>query len=135
VRVVVHAPQALRVDVAVHLRRRERAVAEELLDRPEVGAAPEEVRREGVAQPVRVRRDAAQRARVEATAARREEERVVGSLRQLGPRVAEVAREPVLRLLAERDDAVLATFAPADVDELLLEVDVAEVEGDCLGAP
>jgi hypothetical protein len=36
----------------------------------------------------------------------------------------EVARDPVRRLLAERDDPVLAAFAAAHVDELLLEVDV-----------
>ena len=54
--------------------------------------------------------------------------------RELGPRFAEVAGEPVLRLLAERHDAVLAALAVADVDELLLEVDVAEVETDRLGA-
>ena len=51
-----------------------------------------------------------------------------------GPRVAQVAAEPVRRLLAERDDALLAALAAADVDELLLEVDVAEVEADGLGA-
>ena len=50
------------------------------------------------------------------------------------PRVAEVAREPVLGFLPERNDAVLAAFAAADVDELLLEVHVVEVEPDGLGA-
>src|SRR6476659_4006454 len=103
---VVRAAQVARVDVAVDLRRREGAVAEQLLNRPEVGAALEEVRRERMTQPVRVRGDAAERARVEPAAARREEQCVVGSGGELGPRVAEVAREPVLRLFSERDDAI-----------------------------
>ena len=63
-----------------------------------------------------------------------EEERVVRAAGELGPRVAEVAREPVRRLLAERDDALFAALAVADVDELLLEVDVSEVEADGFGA-
>ena len=79
VRAVVDAAQALAVDVAVDLRRRERGVAEQLLDRPQVGAALEQVRRECVAQPVRMRRDPPQRARVEPAAAHREEERVLGA--------------------------------------------------------
>ena len=45
-RAVVDAAQALRVDVAVDLRRREGGVAEELLDRAQVGSAFEQVRRE-----------------------------------------------------------------------------------------
>ena len=38
------------------------------------------------------------------------------------------------RLLAERDDALLAALS-ADVHHLAVEVDVAEVERDGLGAP
>src|SRR4051794_18876834 len=45
---VVDAPQPAAVHVAVDLRRRERAVPEQLLDRPQVGAALEHVRRERV---------------------------------------------------------------------------------------
>jgi hypothetical protein len=60
-RAIVDAPEAAAVDVRVDLRRRERAVAEELLDHAQVGAALEQVRREGVAELVRVRRQAAQR--------------------------------------------------------------------------
>ena len=56
---VVDAAQPAAVHVGVDLRRRERAVAEELLDGPEIGAALDEMRGEGVAQPVRVRRDPA----------------------------------------------------------------------------
>ena len=54
VRAVVDPAQAARVDVAVDLRRRERRVAEQLLDRAQVGAALEEVRRVRVAEAVRV---------------------------------------------------------------------------------
>ena len=82
-RAVVDLAQALAVDVAVDLRRRERRVAEQLLDRPQVGAAFEQVRRERVAQAVRMRRDPPERARVEAPAAHGEEERVLGSGREL----------------------------------------------------
>ena len=45
VRAVVDAAEAPRVDVAVDLRRRERRMAEKLLDRAQVGAALQEVRR------------------------------------------------------------------------------------------
>ena len=44
-------------------------MAEQLLDRAQIGAALEQVRREGMAQAVRVRQQAAQRARVETPAA------------------------------------------------------------------
>ena len=49
-------------------------MAEELLDRAQVGAALEQVRRERMAQPVRVAKEAANRARVEPLATHREEE-------------------------------------------------------------
>ena len=45
-RSIVHAAKAAAVDVAVHLRGAERAVAEQLLDDPEVGAAFQEMGRE-----------------------------------------------------------------------------------------
>src|SRR6478735_9634427 len=41
--VVVDAAEALGVDVAVHLRRREGAMAEQLLDRAQVGPALQEM--------------------------------------------------------------------------------------------
>ena len=130
---VVDAAEAPRVDVAVDLRRREGAVPEQLLDRAQVGAALEQVGRERVPQAMRVRAEAAQRRGVEPPAAGREEERVAGAAGELRPRPAQVARDPERRLLAERYDAVLRALAGADVDELLLEVDVAEVEPDRLG--
>ena len=48
----VGRPEAARRDVGVDLRCREALVAEKLLDDPQVGAAVEEMRREGVAQGV-----------------------------------------------------------------------------------
>src|SRR5437762_7335174 len=56
-RSVVDTAQPPSVDVAVQLRRRERAVAEQLLDRAQVGPAFEQVRRESVPQAMRVRED------------------------------------------------------------------------------
>src|SRR5581483_3398172 len=67
--VVIDAPEALRVDVAVHLRGRERAVAEELLNRAQVRSALEQVRGERVTEPVRVWHETPQRGGVEAAAA------------------------------------------------------------------
>src|SRR5436190_1357574 len=83
-----------------------RAVAEELLDGAEIGAALHEMGREGVAQPVRVGRDPPQRARVEPRASHRDEERVLRAAHELRPRLAQVAGEPVRRLLAERHHAL-----------------------------
>ncbi len=109
-------------------------MAEELLDRSQVGAALEQVGRERVAQAVRVANEAAQGRRVEPVSARREEERIVGAARELRARLAEIARHEARRLLAERHDPVLSAFAEAHVDELLLEVDVGQVKPDSLSA-
>ena len=100
---------------------------EELLDRAEVGAALEQVRRERVAELVRVRADPAERARVEPLAARGQEQRRFGTANELGARIADVQRDPVGGLLAERDHALLVALA-VHAHELLLEVDVGEVE-------
>src|SRR5689334_25354350 len=78
-----------------------------------------------------MREQPSQRARVEPAPARREKERVLGAAGELGARLADVARDHARRLLAEWDDTLLAALA-ADVDELLLEVDVGEVEVDRL---
>ena len=132
---VVDAAQPLRVDVAVHLRRGERRVAEQLLDRragrrrPRAGAS--RTRGAGGAGWGTSRRSvevSRRRPRAERN------ERVLGAAGELRARVAQVARDERGRLLAERDDAVLRALAVADVDELLLEVDVAEVEPDRLRA-
>src|SRR5215211_7772241 len=94
-RAVVDPPEPPAVYVAVDLRRREGAVAEQLLDRPQVGAALEQVGREGVPEPVGVRDEAPQRARVEPPAPDRQEERVERAARQRGTPVAQVAGEAV----------------------------------------
>src|SRR5688500_6186962 len=131
---VIDLPQALGVDVAIDLRGRERGVAEELLDRAQVGAALEQVRGEGVPQPVGVGEHPANRARVEPPAADGEEEGVLGAAREARADVAQVEPEQERRLFAERHSALLASL-PADEDEFLLEVHVGEVEADCLRAP
>src|SRR5215467_4759455 len=50
---IVHPHQVLRADVGVALGRRQAAVAEQLLDQPQVRALPEHVGREAVAQRMR----------------------------------------------------------------------------------
>src|SRR5436309_15936421 len=132
---VIDLAEAFGVDVAVHLRRRERAVPEQLLDRAQVGAALQQVRGEGVAQPVRVRDEPPERRRVEPLAARREEERVLCAACELRSRLAQVARDERCRLLAEWDDAILPALPLTNVHVLLLEIDVSKVETDGLGGP
>src|SRR5439155_10417662 len=89
-RAVVDTAQPLAVDVAVHLGRRQRRMTEQLLDRAQVGAALEQVRRERVPKPMRVRDEPPQRAGVEAPAAGGEEERALGAAREQWARVAQV---------------------------------------------
>src|SRR6266516_7123330 len=132
-RSVVDAAQSLAVDVAVDLRRRERAVAEQLLNRPQIRPAFQQMRCERVTQSVRMREEASQRRRVEPAAARRHEERVLRITHELRARLVQIACELQRGLLAERHDALLAALA-ADVKLLLLEVDVREVEIDGLAA-
>src|SRR5688500_5667164 len=117
--------------MAVDLGRGERGVAEELLDRAEVGTAFEQMSRERVPEPVGVGEEASQRRRVELVPAHGEKESVVWAAYQSWTPVLEVEAEPVRGLLAERHDALLLSLA-ADAHELLLEVDVAEGEVDRL---
>ena len=133
-RTVVDAAQPFAVDVAVDLRRRQGAVPEQLLDRAQVGAALQQMRRERVAQSMRMREHSAHRRGVEAPTTRGHEERVLSAVDERGARVLQVPRDAVRGLLAERNDAFLSTFA-ADSHVLLLEVDVAEVEADRLVTP
>jgi glucose/arabinose dehydrogenase len=107
-------------------------VAEQLLDRSQVGAALEQVGREGMPQTVRMWGDAAQRAGVEPPPTSGEEERILGAVREGRPDL-EPKPEPVRRLLAERDEALLAALAEHP-DALAVEVDVREVEVDRLAA-
>src|SRR5215218_6401654 len=119
--------------MAVDLRGRERAVAEQFLDDAEIGPALDEVSGERVAEAVRVGEEPPQGARVEPAAPHREKQRYLGSTNEAGPPLAEIERKPVRCLLSERDDALLAALAP-HVQRLLLEVDVSEVEVDRLAA-
>src|SRR4051794_7756995 len=131
---IVDPPQALAVDVAVHLRGRERRVPEQLLDDAQIGSALQQVRRERVTEAMRVRNQAPQRRRIEPPAAHGHEQRALAAAHELGPPVPQVLRDPPRRLLAERDDAVLGALPLAHVHELLLEVDVGDVERHRLGA-
>ena len=92
------------------------------------------MRRERVAEAVRVGDEPAERARVEPPAPGGEEERILGAAGELRTSLADVAAQPVGRLFPERHGSLLAALA-ADVEQLLLEVDVAEVEVDRLAAP
>src|SRR5215470_3195883 len=132
-RPIVDAAKAASVDVRVHLRRRERAVPEQFLNRAQVGSALEQVGCERVAEPVGVRQQASQRAGVESSASRGQEERVLGASGELRACLVQVAGEPVRRLLTERYRAFLVALA-VDAHELLLEVDVSEIEIDGLAA-
>src|SRR5215218_5211828 len=122
---VIDLAKAAGVDVAVRLRRRERAVTEELLDHPQVSAALEEVGGECMPQAVGVGEEPADRARVQAPTACREEQGVFRTACELRPRVLEVAAKPVCGLFPERHHTLLAALA-LDVNGLLLEVDVAK---------
>src|SRR5471032_533831 len=100
---VIDLAEALGVDVAVHLGGRQRGVAQELLDRAEVGAAFEQMRRERMPEPMRVGDEPAQRRRVQPSSVGRQEQRVVRATRELWPRVAEIPRDEERGLFAERD--------------------------------
>src|SRR5258707_197458 len=82
------------LDVASTRLRGQVTWAEEPLDPREVGAALGQGRGERVAERVGVGDEPAQRARVEAAAAHRDEERVRGAARQLRAGIAEVAAQP-----------------------------------------
>src|SRR5437879_1491320 len=80
-----------------------------------------------------MRRDPPQGARIEPPPSNGEKKGLLLVPHELGPRVAQIAREPPRGLLAERHDALLAALA-AHANELLLEVDVREIEVDRLAA-
>src|SRR5262249_30034446 len=93
----------------------------------------QQMRRVCVPQPVRVRNDSPQGARVESPSMSRQEDRVRCADCERSAPVTEVARQRGCRLLAERHYALLAALA-ADEERLLLRVDVREMGGDCLSA-
>ena len=133
-RLVVDPTQAAPVYMAVQLRGREGAVAEEVLDRAQVGAALQQMRRERMAQAVRVGEDPPQRRGVEATAARREKQRVLRPGGQPRARVVEVLGHELAGLLTERNDPFLASLA-AHVELLSVEVHIGEIEPDQIHTP
>ena len=132
-RAVVHAAQAAAVDVAVQLRRGQGAVAQQLLDSAQVGAALQQVRGEGVPQAMRMREHAANRGGVEPPPARGQEQRILRPAHELGPCLVEVAGQRVRGLFSERNDPLLAALPP-NMKLFAVEVDVADVESNRLGA-
>src|SRR4051812_33797733 len=144
VRAEVQLPSASIGYVGIELGRREVGVAEHLLDAAEVGAPLEQVRRERVAQQVRV--DALRvQARLSgetaqdqkgAGAAERAALRVQEQLRpaaavEVGAPAGEIALHGLCGAAPDRDDALLAPLAEA-ANEPLVEVDAAALERDGL---
>ncbi len=109
-------------------------MAEELLDRPQVRAALEQVRRVGMAQTVGVSNEPAQHARVEAPPAHREKERIARTTREGGTAVAQPGADAPRRLLADGHETLLVALS-ANVDVLPVEIDVAQIERHGLGRP
>jgi hypothetical protein len=131
--------QVGRLHLGVALGRLEALVSQEPLDVADVGAPLEEMRRAGVTQQVggELEVDAqaegvhavAEGVAVEAPAFAAEEQgALVDVPHELRPRALQVVEQRLLRLPAERDDAVLAPLGFADEDLALVEVDVPEVE-------
>jgi hypothetical protein len=128
----------------VELGRAEVGVAEHLLDAAQVGPAFEEVRRERVAEQVRVDalglesgafREASEdqertRARQSASLGVEEELRTVSSV-EVRAAVRQVAAQRVRGVTSDRDDPLLAALAGAG-DEAALEVDIRLAEPDGL---
>jgi hypothetical protein len=126
--------------VGIELGRREVGVPEHLLNRPQVCAALEEMRREGVAQEVRVNAfrlepGAARKPAQDQECARAREPAALSVEEELGPvaaievrpAVREVAPQRLDRVAPDRNDALLAALARA-ADEPLLEVDAGAIE-------
>ena len=106
-------------------------MAEELLNDAKVSTTLEQVSGERVAEPMGMAEEPPDRARVEPAPSCGEEDGVVRARRELRPTGPEIARELQRSLLSERDDTLLPALA-AHVHDLTLEVDVPEVERDCL---
>jgi hypothetical protein len=137
---VVDRHEVIERHLGVDLRRRQRSVAEELLDRAQVGAAVEEMGGVGVAQRVRRHRrhpaSAASRRRWRCT--ERGVRRPPRALRKSGTAAAAAQRDVGIdrrhRLAVERDETLLAALAAAHLDERAVPValDVAVVEAAAL---
>src|SRR6266850_2766571 len=145
-RLVVDLQHLLGADVSVPLRRRKGSVAEQLLDRAEVGAAVQEVRGEGMPEAVRrnpvlhgalgeTRGEDPPHASIgEARAFLADEDRVDpfpgGDCLRPAAR-GEVVLERCFRLLSEEDVPLLAPLAE-DEDRPLREIEILEIERDQL---
>src|SRR5215471_2998220 len=130
--------------VRVELCRRQIGMSEHFLNRSQVGAAFEEVRREGVAQEVRMDafrlepclvRQAAEDEEYalagERPAARVEEQLGAVALVEEGPAPREIAPERLRRLASHRYHTLLAPLAKT-ADEPVFEIDGLAVERDGL---
>ena len=142
---VVDAHQVIDRHVGVALRRRERRVAEDLLDRAQIGPAVEHVRRARVAERVRMQIGAARAERAvalhehlhgahgEPLPARREEERIgILVLASSDARARSERRDTGERIpgfSAERHDALFVSFAD-DARGHGAEIHVAAIERD-----
>ena len=145
VRLEVDLAAAAVGDVRVALGRPEVGVAEHLLHRAEIGAALEQVRRERVAEEVRVdalrlepgllgerRRMRNAPARVSGATASVQEELGPVAAVELGPSEREVAARGFRGGASERDEPLLAALAE-HADDPVVEVDCALLEPDGLG--
>lgn len=132
-----------RVDVRVALRGRELHVAEQFLDRAQVGAALQQVRRKRM--PQRMRRDAEARAArrdvlgnealdappAEARAAEIHEQRVHALRTAQKGAIGEPGANRLLRRLVEGDQPFLRTF-PEHAHDAAAQVHIFEIEADKL---
>src|SRR5829696_298340 len=137
--------QPLAGQVCVELGRRDVGVPEHLLDRAEVAAAGEQVRREGMTQRVRAhavreagRHGVAADDLVEALTSQlaaaevNEQMRLGRALDERGAAALEVHAERPERRLADRDQALLRALA-ASAQNALLDVHVHQLQADRLG--
>src|SRR4051794_33200545 len=142
-RLLVHGDQLPVVEVRVLLRRRERDVAEELLDAAQVGAGVEEMRGERVAH--RVRRNAGTQRRFanvaveeppdaprrDALSAIVDEERRLLDVGDERAANGKPRTDRLLRLRSERHDPLLRSFS-AYFDEPRAKLDVIDIDSDQL---
>src|SRR5437660_4844958 len=139
----VQSLQPLAGDVRIDGRRRDVGMSEQQLHYAKIRAVIEQVRRESMAQRVR-RKLGGSNARLqgialdqlperlpgERAAARGDEDRVaLRTSRKLGSARREIALEPIHRLFAQRDEALLAALAE-DAHDTHVEAHLSELEAD-----
>src|SRR5437867_7137118 len=141
-KVLVDLPQALTIDVRVDLRRRDVGVAEHHLHGSQVGAALQQMRREGVTQHVRAElAPETDRASVlledlpEALPAHpsapavEEQRRLRGPTQKTRSGPVEIRADPTGGLAAERDEPLLPALADA-FQVAGLRIQIAQSQGD-----